>query len=162
MITKFRGEYAFLSNFYPSKVVLYGFTYYTVEHAYQASKSSDEFERQFIRALVTPMEAKRAGNSRLHEFRSDWEDVKVDIMTDLVRQKFNISALGQLLIATDPIEIVEGNDWHDTFWGKCYCGKCKGEGCNHLGEILMEVREELICNQEEKHMVDAITQKDEK
>ena len=37
-ITRFHGEYRFLSNFYPVKVEYDGVQYPTVEHAYQAAK----------------------------------------------------------------------------------------------------------------------------
>ena len=40
-------------------------------------------------------------------------------------------------------ELIEGNNWHDVFWGKCSCPRCNGGGQNHLGKILMKVREEL-------------------
>lgn len=38
-ITEFRGEYAFLSNFYYCKVIYAKHEYITSEHAYQASKT---------------------------------------------------------------------------------------------------------------------------
>ena len=47
--------------------------------------------------------------------------------------------LGKLLIETQNEEIIEGNDWDDTFWGVC-----NGEGQNNLGKILMQIRKELI------------------
>uniref|UniRef100_UPI00345E83CD NADAR domain-containing protein n=1 Tax=uncultured Duncaniella sp. TaxID=2768039 RepID=UPI00345E83CD len=47
-------------------------------------------------------------------------------------------ALAEKLIATGDAELVEGNYWHDTVWGVC-----DGVGENHLGKILMRVREEL-------------------
>lgn len=38
-------------------------------------------------------------------------------------------------------EIVEGNYWHDNYWGNCTCDKCKNiEGQNKLGKILMKIR----------------------
>jgi predicted NAD-dependent protein-ADP-ribosyltransferase YbiA (DUF1768 family) len=42
------------------------------------------------------------------------------------------------LDATGDRKLVEGNYWHDTFWGVC-----NGVGENYLGEILMHVRQEL-------------------
>lgn len=35
-------------------------------------------------------------------------------------------------------ELIEGNYWHDTYWGVC-----EGVGENHLGKLLMEIRNEL-------------------
>ena len=36
----FSGEYEFLSNFYPCRIVYNGITYPSVEHAYQDRKST--------------------------------------------------------------------------------------------------------------------------
>ena len=62
-------------------------------------------------------------------------------MEGIVRAKFTQNAgLAEQLIATGDRELVEGNNWHDTFWGAD--GKT-GEGENHLGRILMKIRGEL-------------------
>jgi ribA/ribD-fused uncharacterized protein len=96
-----------------------------------------------IRKAPTPGEAKRMGNRVI--LRSDWEDVKVDIMTEIVFRKFTQNEkLKKKLLATGDMELVEGNYWHDNIWGDCYCDKCKStNGQNILGIILMEVRELL-------------------
>ena len=84
-----------------------------------------------------PSEAKRLG--RRVRLRSDWEQVKYDVMLDVVRAKFNQHPdLAQKLLATGDEELVEGNDWGDTYWGVC-----NGRGKNMLGKILMRVRAEL-------------------
>ena len=42
------------------------------------------------------------------------------------------------------IMLIEGNYWHDNYWGNCLCPKCKEiEGQNQLGKILMKVRSTL-------------------
>jgi predicted NAD-dependent protein-ADP-ribosyltransferase YbiA (DUF1768 family) len=66
-------------------------------------------------------------------------------MEDLVRQKFSLyPTLREKLLATGEEELVEGNYWHDNFWGACSCRKCEGrEKHNHLGRILMKVRSGL-------------------
>jgi ribA/ribD-fused uncharacterized protein len=136
-IKEFQGENRFLSNFWDAKVVLDGVTYPTVEHAYQAAKTLDKERRKVIQAQPTPGKAKRAGQRV--KIRSDWENVKVGIMLDLVRQKFkNNVKLKNRLLATGSEELIEGNTWGDTFWGRC-----RGVGKNHLGKILMKVRSEL-------------------
>jgi predicted NAD-dependent protein-ADP-ribosyltransferase YbiA (DUF1768 family) len=58
----------------------------------------------------------------------------------LVRQKFREPKLRELLAGTRNAELIEGNYWGDRFWG-VYVGDGKGE--NHLGKILMQVREEV-------------------
>jgi len=60
-------------------------------------------------------------------------------MFDLLCQKFyNDPRLKELLRATGDAELVEGNWWGDTFFGVC-----KGTGENHLGKMLMQVREQI-------------------
>lgn len=143
-ISTFRGQYAFLSNFHPSPILVYDRIWPTVEHAYQAAKTLDSNQQEYIRFL-TPGEAKRAG--RKIKLRDDWEEVKEKVMSMLVREKFNqIPELTKALIATSPQILIEGNMWHDNYWGICYCKRCGGHGKNRLGAILMEVRETIIIN----------------
>ncbi len=42
------------------------------------------------------------------------------------------------LLATGSAELIEGNDWGDDYWGRA-----TPQGKNHLGVVLMQVREEL-------------------
>src|SRR5579885_277433 len=60
-IASFHGTYRFLSNFWLSEVRLPGdpFLYPSVEHAYQASKTTDLDLRASIRSAPTPGDAKR-------------------------------------------------------------------------------------------------------
>ena len=54
------------------------------------------------------------------------------------------------LLATGDAKLVEGNTWHDNYWGICRCGsrdKC-GTGSNMLGKILMQVRDTYRSNPE--------------
>lgn len=137
MIDKFFGEYRFLSNFWPCKVEFDGEIYDSVEHAYQAAKTLNKDHRDMIRSSKTPGEAKKLGK-KIH-IREDWEYFKIHIMSNLVAQKFRMNEdLANMLLATGDEELVEGNTWGDTFWGTC-----KGTGHNHLGKILMGVRQEL-------------------
>lgn len=137
MITKFRGDYAFLSNFYvPAQVTLDGHMYVSVEHAYQAAKTVDEHERRRIREALTPGVAKRMGKKVI--MRPDWEEIKETVMLDLCRQKFANNPLRTLLLKTKGQDLVEGNEWGDVFWGVC-----NGVGENKLGKILMQIRDEI-------------------
>lgn len=139
MITEFKNEYRFLSNFFPCRIDWEGIAYLSVEHAYQASKTLDCKERLNVANLSTPGKAKRVGQKL--EIRPDWEEVKIPVMESLVRQKFTRhSMLKHLLLATGNQKIQEGNTWNDTFWG---VSLSTGEGRNELGKILMRVRREL-------------------
>lgn len=133
-ITKFTGPYRWLSNFWPCIVVYEGMEYPSSEHAYQAAKFKSNTVRILIRNSVTPGRAKR--KARQLYMRSDWDDVKVDIMSRIVYDKFiRTKNLRDALLATKDAELIEGNTWDDTFWGSC-----NGVGENHLGKILMDVR----------------------
>lgn len=137
-ISRFRGEYEFLSNFYPCRVTLDGLEYASVEHAYVAAKSLDPEFRERIRNTMSPGLAKRMGRTVV--VREDWDDVKLRIMSDLLKQKFECLDLQRKLVATDGYFLVEGNNWGDIFWG---VDDTKG-GKNFLGVLLMNIRDDLV------------------
>ena len=137
-IDHYRGEYAFLSNFWEVPVTYKGLTYGSNEAAFQAQKCMTEEEKMEFTQL-RPSASKKLG--RRVKFRPDWEDVKVGIMEEIVRAKFTQNEeLKALLLATGEAYLEEGNTWHDTCWG---VDAKTGEGLNHLGRILMKIREEL-------------------
>lgn len=139
MINSFTGKYSFLSNFYPCEIEYEGIVYPSSEHAYQAHKSNDLETRKYISTLETPGLAKKAG--KLVDKRSGWEEVKFEVMRDILWTKFSDSDLKTKLVDTIDDELVEGNWWHDNIWGDCSCEKCKDiRGQNHLGITLMEIR----------------------
>lgn len=142
-ITRFRGEYRWLSNFHLGSIWYRDHAYPSVEHAYQAAKAVTESERQMIAHAASPGEAKLLGGTTPK--RPDWEAVKVGIMTKLVTIKFTESEeLRQKLLATGNARLVEGNNHGDTFWGVC-----GGIGENMLGRIIMAVRKQIIRNRRE-------------
>jgi ribA/ribD-fused uncharacterized protein len=143
MISEFKGEHRYLSSFWPVRVEYDGAIYPSVEHAYQAAKTLDPDERLSIRYARTPGQAKRLGQEVT--LRPDWEEMKVFIMLGLLKQKFAPgSELAEKLKATLPETLIEGNHWHDNFWGRCNCSRCEGVPAeNNLGMCLMEVRRNL-------------------
>lgn len=134
MIKSFRST--FLSNFWFVPVSLDGEIYRSVEHAYQAAKTLDPKERKMIQAANLPTQAKHLG--KCVKLRPDWNDVKLVVMEDLLRQKFQHKALKDRLFRTGSQELIEGNTWNDTFWGVC-----NGVGENNLGKILMKIRGDI-------------------
>ena len=137
MISSFKKEpYTFLSNFYPSVIMYDGEYYPTVEHAYQAAKTTNNAVRENIRMVKAPGRAKRIGNTIV--IRAGWNVLKLEVMEYLLRQKFMDKDLQAKLLATGDEELVEGNWWGDTYWGIC-----KGVGENHLGRLLMKIRSEV-------------------
>ena len=136
-ISEFRVEYSFLSNFYLTPVEYDGIIYPSAEHAYQAAKTLDMEKRQKIANLKKSGDAKHAGKKI--EKRADWNDeLKLKIMLDILRIKFKNEVMKTNLLETGRYQLVEGNWWNDTFWGVY-----KGEGKNHLGKLLMQVRDEI-------------------
>lgn len=143
-ITEFDGVNEFLSNYFPSTIIGKddGIEYPTVEHYFQAHKTMDLEDRQKIAAAHTPGMAKRAG--RAIDLRPDWEKVKDQIMWDALLLKFQDPVLKQKLINTKNAQLIEGNNWHDNYWGDCTCEKCANKvGYNHLGGLLMTVRKQV-------------------
>lgn len=135
LIDSFTGEYAFLSNFYRCSLIIDGECYFTVEHAFQAAKTSDLTSKERIRNAVSARMAKRYGRRAM--LRPDWEEIKIPVMYNLLRRKFRLSPLRDQLEATGDAVLIEGNLWGDTTWGVH-----RGQGHNMLGRLLMLVREE--------------------
>lgn len=165
----FRGDWGFLSNFSPVEVKLWigpdglpvsfpipdGPTtqalveiYPSVEHAYQAAKFLDpEIRARFRYVGLEPGQAKSYAKNLEEKglVRLDWKQVQLEIMRGLLVQKFSYSILRRKLLSTFGAELVEGNWWHDNFFGDCLCDECAGiPGENHLGRMLMELRAAAI------------------
>ncbi len=146
IISRFRGKYRFFSNFADSPFVFEGLRYPTVEHAYQERKTLDTKQRVVIRMASTPGIAARIGRSKSTILRPDWYEIKGKIMEPLVHEKFRQNPqLAKMLIETGDAILIEGNYWHDNYFGICSCVEChEGEQpLNILGEILMGVRNRL-------------------
>lgn len=141
-IITFNGIHSFLSNYSPSPLRLHGQDYPTVEHAYQAYRAQNANDREAIRSCPTANAAKRLAHTI--QQRSDFDDIKLCVMEQNLRKKFALASLKEQLLATGTAELVEGNYWHDNFWGVCVCRDCANiEGQNHLGQLLMKVRADL-------------------
>lgn len=140
-ILGFRGEFAFLSNFFESNIIYQGISYPTVEHAFQAAKSTDSNERQKIADCGKASQAKRIG--RRMQLRPDWETVKLKIMKELLILKFSNPILKEKLLATNNLEIIELNNWGDKYWGAIRLKDNQIVGENHLGKLLTEIRTEI-------------------
>ena len=135
-ILEFKGEHRFLSNMYKVLFRIDGILYFSVEHWYQANKTTDPDIYESLRKCSTPGEVKAMGNQI--EIRPDWDDIKLDVMYKGVLAKFSQNAdLKNKLLSTRGL-LVEGNNWNDQYWGVC-----NGVGRNNLGKILMRIREEL-------------------
>lgn len=135
-ILEFKGGYRWLSNFYPALVTFDGQQFPSVENAYQAAKTVKSSRDKFL--TCSPGESKRLG--RKVSLGPKYDQVKVEIMKQLLEQKFAPGTeLAKKLLATGDGMLVEGNYWHDTFWGVC-----NGIGENTLGKLLMNQRKQLF------------------
>jgi ribA/ribD-fused uncharacterized protein len=132
-------KYGTLSNFSPHGVELHGTWWPTVEHYFQGQKFSDAEHVEKIRTASNPKQAKSLGRSRKVPLRSDWDEVREEIMYEACLKKFQThKEVRELLLSTGGEELVE-NAPSDYYWG---CGKTR-TGQNKLGQILMRVRDEL-------------------
>lgn len=95
----------------------------------------------------SPMSAKMMAKPHRLEIRSDWEEVKVDIMWWVLRVKLRQNALmfAKALEETTHLDIVEKSS-KDRFWGALNAsenGLPMLEGANVLGQLLMKLRADL-------------------
>ena len=149
-IKEFRGDNEFLSNFYQRPIVVnfipalpwpaYApLTIPTNEHAFQACKTKDPDQALLIIQAGDASTAKKLG--RQVKLIDDWDTLRIPFMKKIVEAKFKQHIdLKIKLLMTGERELVEGNTWKDEFWG---ISQKTGQGENHLGKILMEVRSEI-------------------
>jgi ribA/ribD-fused uncharacterized protein len=141
-----RGQFEAFSNFAPtpfampawhdrSQIVLFA----TGEHAFQAAKARNRVEHERIRLAPTPLEAKRS--RRRVALPADWNHQRTHAMLAVVRAKFAVPELGELLLSTGDRILAEDSPY-DPVWG---CRDRSGgyTGQNLLGRALMRVRDEL-------------------
>lgn len=146
-IERFSGANAFLSNFYVQDQPFgwHNYRWWTVEAAFQAAKCRHLRDVRIIAHLPRDSPGDAKAHGRAARMRPFWNELKVGIMYELVRSKFLVDPeLFTKLKNTGNVSLVEGNRWHDNFWGECICHNCQDmDGQNWLGRILMEVRREL-------------------
>ena len=139
MIKQFQGEYRWLSNFWPVDIQYQGMVYPSVEHAYMSAKSDNANWKEFCADPFTP-----AGRVKMRSKNvllvDNWDILKVVVMNDCLIEKFKVPYLREALLATGDQILQEGNNWGDRFWG---VDLRTGEGNNHLGQILMAIREQI-------------------
>jgi ribA/ribD-fused uncharacterized protein len=139
-----QDEYGCFSNFSQHSFELDGQYWKTSEHYFQAQKfAGTPFEEQ-VRIAKTAKQAAELGRRRDFPLRTDWEEVKDEVMQRAVLRKFETHAdIREILLNTGDRELVE-NAPGDYYWG---VGKT-GTGQNKLGQILMAVRTILRENKQ--------------
>lgn len=162
-------KHTFLSNFYAVPIIFEKRLYSSVEQAYLRQKFSEEqlnkltskqkrelneilkikgliiqltnFSKAFNDSNYAAGILKRFSN-KLKEWGLEdkkWDDKRLDLMIELLVQKYSTQAFMTKLLETNNKILVEGNTWNDTFWGVC-----NGKGKNFLGRILMNIRQKII------------------
>lgn len=142
MIATFKSEeHSWLSNMAYVDITVSGRTYPSVEHAYMSAKSRDPWWKDYCadRSHTAAMVKSRA---KLQDLRENWEEIKLIVMRTCLRQKFATEPFRTKLLETGDQNIQEGNTWGDEFWG-VNLNKSPNRGENHLGRLIMEIRDEL-------------------
>jgi len=160
---EFKNEKRFLSNMYPAKIIfneipedlnlLLSFIepdfkeYNSSENLYQALKSQSKEWHELIRS-VTPEKSKSLAKNKLKtllfnnkttfELRSDWDQIKIDVMKLCLYLKFKQNEDLAEKLKNIEGKIEERNCWGDKFWGTV-----NGIGKNNLGKLLMNIRKNL-------------------
>lgn len=159
-VEKFRGQFFPFSNMYPLPVPIRADCDIWVpssEHAYMANRfSSLRIQRRVAQARGDKSDARSyrdalAAKRLAHRYIRDGallavetDEERVELMERVVYQKIERNiGVRALLLSTGNEEIYEGNEWGDRFWGVSPPGSLEGE--NHLGRILMKLREDFAC-----------------
>lgn len=136
----FQDSNRWLSNVWPSEFIMNGIRFSSVENALQASKFIGNINLVKMVAVMPALEARKVGRNN-PIVNADYEANKLKYMKAFLRKKFENPCLRQKLINTGSGYLEETNTWQDDFWGKY-----TKNGLNHLGNLLMEVREEILKN----------------
>lgn len=134
-----KDPYGFFSNFSRHPVTLKGKVWPTSEHYFQAMKVEGHPDEEEIRNAKTPGDSARMGRDRSRPRRADWDDIRNDVMREVLYAKFTQHPdLGKRLIGTGNATLVE-HTHNDSYWGD----GGDGTGKNMLGTLLVELREKL-------------------
>lgn len=133
----YETPYYLFSNWSAHAVVYKGISYPTAEHAYHSQRFTDSEIIQKILTAKSPYEAKRITQEYIDQQKSDWDDVKISIMGEIITEKIlQHEDVKKTLLQTGDAELIE-NSPVDYFWG---IGE-NGTGQNELGKIWMNLRE---------------------
>lgn len=139
--TTLKNDFKALNNSHKADITIDGRVYPSVEHYYQCAKFLDTAPDYAAKICSTSNAAliKNMGRTKKIEMRADWDDVQMDIMRKALRAKFSQHAdLAELLRSTGDARLEEESP-SDAYWGI----GADGEGENHLGTLLEEIRETL-------------------
>ncbi len=141
------SESKYISNWFSNMITFeiplkyQGIEYKAVENFYQAMKlPKDRLDWRAEIAAMSPFKSKSAIRDKKYILRIDYQEDKLAVMEYALRHKFaKETDWYRKLMLTKDWEVVEYNNWRDVFWGKDIKTR---EGENHLGKLLMKIREE--------------------
>lgn len=138
----YEHEFYVFSNFSSFALEWKGKLWPTSEHAYHAEKFGDEETKETIRAMRSAHDAFKFAEANRNKRRADWNDVKLGIMKDILREKVNQHPyVKKKLLESGERPLIE-DSWRDDEWG---WGPNK-DGKNLLGKLWMEIRDEFRGN----------------
>lgn len=136
----YEQEFYVLSNFSSFQIEWKGILFPTSEHVYHWEKFIlfPQFQKQILEAR-SAHDAFRIAQELKEHRRFDWDNVKVNIMFDILCAKVQQHPyVMKKLLETGSRELIE-DSWRDDYWG---WGENK-DGKNVLGWLWMKVREEM-------------------
>lgn len=135
----YEHDFYIFSNFSSFAIEWKGKLWMTSEHVYHSERFDDEETKEKIRNMRSAHEAFKFAQVNKEKQRSDWNEVKLKVMKEILREKINQHPyVKKKILDSGDRELVE-DSWRDDFWG---WGPNK-DGQNHLGKLWMEIRDEL-------------------
>ncbi len=134
----------YLCNFYERPMEFRGRKFGNAEAAYQAEKCLYDEDKDLF-TIDGPYSAPRDARDAGQEVAlvPNWDDVRIVVMYQVIREKFlQHPDLALRLKNTGNALITEGDRFRDTFWGLT-----KEGGENHLGNIIMYIRDNDLLDQ---------------
>lgn len=142
-------QYGPFSNLYRRPIEFEGETFSTSEHAYQAGKARKPEVRKWLMAAPSPALLAMAAHGLYYwDVAPGWSQTKFARMRAVLRAKFTQHEdLRELLLSTGTARLIESatvDNEVNRLWGEV-----NGQGRNMLGEMLMELRDQLRAEGEE-------------
>jgi ribA/ribD-fused uncharacterized protein len=142
----YEQEFYVLSNFSAFALKWKGQRFDTAEHAYHWEKftsAAAAAARWEVLTAASAHDAFKAAQRYAELRRPDWDEVKVDIMREILFAKVEQHPyVKHKLLATGDRKLVE-DSWRDDFWG---WGQNR-DGKNMLGRLWMEIRDVVAARE---------------
>ena len=141
-IANYQMEVFPLDNFSPFGLIMDDLFFSTSEHAFQYLKFIDSNKElaEKIRTALSPDEARNIAHENKKYRLSNWSDIKYNKMKKVLELKVSQNPkVKEALLNTKDLLIAECCIDEDTDWGI----DNNNQGENHLGNIWMNIREEL-------------------